>query len=173
MFKKALILLILAQLAVGFAAQAQDDRLPAEPGKTIRDDVTPVPSPNSLPQIAGFSGQFEAGEQGKLSGLRFGSRGLLTTKPGPVSQNDGLARVVVLGDAPIFTNCRLLHQLKTTEWTPTTIDVEFSIPEITPGTDMYLFVLDDEGTPSNGLGPLVEGVGIVELPGIPGQPRTD
>lgn len=173
MFKKALIFVCLAQLALGFAVQAQEPGTPGAPGKPVVDDATLERAPASIPQIVAFTGEFAAGEEGQLSGLRFGSRGLLTTTPGLVSQNDGLARVVVLGDAPTFANCRLLHQLKTTEWAQDTIDLEFSFPDITLGTDMYLFVLDAEGTPSNGLGPLVEGAGLAAEPGAPGQPRFE
>ncbi|MDX2474016.1 MAG: hypothetical protein QNL91_09930 [Candidatus Krumholzibacteria bacterium] len=173
MFKKALIFVCLAQLALGFAAQAQDPGPSVAPGKPVVGDATLERAPASIPQIVAFTGEFAAGEKGQLSGLRFGSRGLLTTRPGLVSRDDGLARVVLLGDAPTFANCRLLHQLKTTDWAQGTIDLEFSFPDITPGTDMYLFVLDAKGTPSNGLGPLVEGVGIAEGPGRPGPPRVE
>ena len=173
MFKKALIIVCLAQLALGFAALAQDPEAPSAPGKPVVTNALTVPAPASIPQIDAFTGKFAAGERGQLSGLRFGSRGILTTRPGPVSQNDSLIRVVLLGDAPIFANCRLLHQLKTTDWAQDTIDLEFSFPDITPGTEMYLFVLDADGTPSIGLGPLFEDVGIPEGPGAPGKPRFD
>jgi hypothetical protein len=168
MFKKSIIAILIVCFSVGSMAQAQDDGMPEAPGKPILTD-------DSQPQIEGFTGRFVAGEQADLSGLHFGNRGLLSNKPGPVSRDDGLTRVVLLGDAPIFTNCRLLHELKTTEWTPQAIKLEFSFPLVTPGTDLYLFVIDAEGTPSVGLGPLVEGAGMPERstgPGQPGKPST-
>lgn len=129
-----------------------------------------VATAGAAPFIAAFTGEFVSGEVAELSGQDFGARGLLTRRAGPLESGQMQTRVVVLGDAADFAACQTRYLLKTASWAPDRITVVFDVPEAMRVRDLYLFVVDDGGQVSPGLGPLKYGEGLVIDAGAPGRP---
>lgn len=133
----------------------------------------------AAPVLDAFTGKFENGNIAVLSGQNFGARGLLTSDSGLMAPDKAPIRVVVLGDAPIFADCQVRYQLLAKAWADDSIIVEFDLPTDLQAQPLYMFVVDAEGQASNGMGPLVYGVGIpkpeqppepANAPGRPGKP---
>jgi len=124
----------------------------------------------AAPVLEAFTGKFENGNIAVLTGQDFGARGLLTSTSGLMALDKEPIRVVVLGDTPAYADCQVRYQLLAKAWANTSIIVEFDLPTALQERPLYLFVVDDTGQASNGLGPLVYGVGIEAPEQAPDQP---
>ena len=110
----------------------------------------------------------------EMQGTGFDSGVLLAQSSGVVTGNEAIPFSVILGEAPVYANCELRYQLKTTEWSSLKIMLEFHEPEILDGKPLYIFVVDEDGIPSSGfhldLNPSPPGRPESVGPGVPGQP---
>jgi hypothetical protein len=129
-----------------------------------------VAAAEAAPLIEAFTGEFVAGEVAELSGRNFGGRGLLTRDAGPLEAGKMQTRVVVVGDAATYADCENRYLLKTASWAQDRITVIFDVPDAMRPLDLYLFVVDDQGQASPGLGPLKYGQGLMTDDGPPGRP---
>ncbi len=126
------------------------------------------------PEISGFTEKYENGVTAQLFGKSFGINELLVLQAEPVEKNQQLAGAVILGDSQRYDDCQQRHQLPVSVWTDQEITLEFQVPDNLRTELLYLFVLDREGNPSPGFGPLEYGKGIPDplAPGRPGKPMV-
>lgn len=61
---------------------------------------------------------------------------------------------VMIGDNPVFENCTLREPQIPSAWSSTSITVTINTGEFTPGKQIYFFVVDQDGNPSPGFGPV-------------------
>lgn len=75
---------------------------------------------------------------------------------------------VMIGDDPVFENCTLREPQIPSSWSDNDITVTVNTGEFPSGKEVYLFVVDADGNPSSGFGPVIIG-GTADIDGISGS----
>ena len=114
------------------------------------------------PQPMAITGAFEEGGLIRVFGKTFGEVPDTAFLAGEQGAGDLRVSGVMVGDMPTLEKCTFSKWMLLESWTPTEVQFLFSGEGLVPLQKFYFFIVDAQGNASTGVGPWMEGRGILD-----------